>query len=113
MTVSKSLVSNPSYYLLISTIALLYFFAGKISIYFFSEHTIVATVVFAAEGIALASILFFGKKVWLGILIGQFILAFSEGLGVLPAFEISVVNSLEAVIGYVLFNKYKLNTIPH
>jgi len=40
---------------------------------------------------------------------GQFILAQSTGLAILPSLEISFINAIEIIIGVILFDKYKLN----
>jgi signal transduction histidine kinase len=90
-------------------VAIGYFLAGKLSFSLLTVHEIVTIVIFASEGIALASALYFGKKVWVGVFIGQFILAQSTGLSILPSFEISIINALEIILGVILFDKYKLN----
>jgi len=86
-----------------------YFLFGKLSFSILQEHTIVTIVIFASEGLALASAIFFGKKVWLGVFLGQFILAYSSSLSFFPSCFISIINSLEAVIGVIIFNRYNLN----
>ena len=96
-------------YLLVLLTALLYFVAGKISFSLTSDYNIVTIVIFASEGIALAMALFFGKKVIPGIFLGQLILALSSGMNIMPSLEISFINSIEAMIGIFLFDKYKLN----
>ncbi len=74
-----------------------------------SGHKIVNVGVFASEGFALAFILYFGKSVWPGIFVGQFILAFSNSIPIIPSLEIATINSLEALLGLFLFQKFKLN----
>jgi len=96
-------------FLITAFVAISYFLAGKLSFSLLSVHDIVTIVIFASEGIALASALFFGKKVWVGIFLGQLILAQSTGLALLPSLEISAINAVEIVIGVILFDKYKLN----
>jgi signal transduction histidine kinase len=96
--------------LLISfTLAILYFIAGKFSLLFLHGCSIINMGIFAAEGIALGFILFFGKKVWTGIFIGQFFLAYSNDIPLLVSVGIAVTNSFEALLGYCLFKKFKLN----
>jgi signal transduction histidine kinase len=64
---------------------------------------------FAAEGIALAFVLFFGRSVIPGIFLGQLLLALSNDISLFASTSISVINSAEAFIGYTLFQKFKLN----
>jgi len=94
---------------IIFAIALLYFGTGKLSLYLLSGHNIVNLGVFAPEGLALAFALYFGKKVWFGIFIGQFLLAWFNGINMYSTFEISLINATEALVGIVLFNRFKLN----
>ncbi len=110
MNISKKLnLNNINQYIIIFIVAMLYFVVGKISFMMSNEHQIVTIVIFASEGIALASALYFGKKIISGIFFGQFILAYSSGMNFFPAIEISFLNSIEAMIGIYLFNRYKLN----
>lgn len=102
-------INNIQDYFLILLTALLYFTAGKMSFALTSDHNIVTIVIFASEGIALAMALYFGKKVIPGIFLGQLILALSSGMNIVPSLEISFINSIEAMIGIFLFDKYKLN----
>ena len=95
--------------ILIIATAILYFLAGNLSFALSNEHNIVTIIIFASEGIALGLALYFGKKVIFGIFLGQFILAMTNGLAFLPSFEISIINSLEALIGIYIFHKAKLN----
>jgi len=90
-------------------LALLYFLTGKLSLLFLHGNSIVNVGIFASEGIALGFILFFGKRVWPGIFIGQLFLAMSNDIPLLTSFGIATVNSVEGVIGYYLFQKFKLD----
>ncbi len=92
-----------SYIFKISILALLYYVLGKISFYIIVQSSIVSVVTFFPEGVALAAILIYGKEMWPGIFIGQFVLAVSSGLPVGASFAISAINSIEAIIGYILF----------
>ena len=95
---------------LISTIlAFLYFFAGKFSLLFLHGTSIVNIGVFISEGIALGFTLYFGKKVVAGIFIGQFFLAYSNDISIIYSLGIALINSLEALLGFYLFNTLKLN----
>ncbi len=101
-----------SYLIKTVIMALLYFLTGKL-IFSISDNSlnnaIVSIVVFLPEGIALAGAILFGKGVWLGIFIGQLLLALNVGVAPLPALEISLINSLEAILAVTLFNYFKLN----
>ncbi len=97
------------YYLNIFILALLYFLSGKVSLLLLNGHHIISTGVFASEGIALAFALYFGKNIWPGIFLGQLVLALNNDIALLPSIEISAINSMEAVIGVVLFQKYRLD----
>jgi signal transduction histidine kinase len=101
--------NNINYYLIIIILAFLYYGSGRLSLDLLAGHNIVNVGVFASEGFALAFVLYFGKSVWPGIFIGQFILAYTNHIGLLPSLEISLINSLEAIIGVLLFQKFKLN----
>ena len=92
-----------TYILKISILAFLYYLLGKLSFYFMVQSSIVSVVTFFPEGVALAAVLIYGKEMWPGIFIGQFVLAMNSGLPFGASSIISAVNSLEAIIGYMLF----------
>jgi len=98
-----------SYLYKIFFIAIIYFLAGNLSLAISPENSIVTIVVFSAEGIALASAIIYGKRVWVAILIGQFFLAYFNGMAWEPSLGIAIINSLEAVLAVVFFRKLKLN----
>jgi len=97
--------------ILLTSIAImvLYFIMGKLSFYFAFESSIVTITIFFPEGIALASVLLFGKKVIPGIFLGQFILALNMGLDSAPAFFIAMTNALEAMLALYVFQKLHFN----
>jgi signal transduction histidine kinase len=101
-----------SYLIKTVIMALMYFLAGKL-IFSISDNSlnnlVVSIVVFLPEGIALAGAILFGKSVWIGIFIGQLLLALSVGIPAFPAIEISLINSIEAILAVTLFNFFKLN----
>ena len=102
-------MSSKNSLLLIGILASLYYLTGMVSFELFAGEKIVNFGVFAPEGIALAFALYFGKRVIAGIFLGQFVLAFSNGIDFLPALEISAINSLEALLGIYLFKKFKIS----
>lgn len=98
-----------NYIVKIILMAAIYFIAGKLSFLISVESAIVTIVMFAAEGFALAGILIFGKRLWLGIFIGQFLIGYSVDMGVLASLSIASINSLEAILAFYLFNRFKLD----
>jgi len=87
-------------------IMFLYFLAGKLSFYFAFENSIVTTTIFFPEGIVLALVLLYGKRIIPGIFLGQFILALNIGLDISPAFFIAITNALEAFLALYLSKKF-------
>ncbi len=95
---------------IITILAILYFLSGKLSFLLSVESSIVTIAIFFAEGISLATILIYGKKVWPGIFIGQLILALSTDLSFFPSVLIASINSLEAILAYYILQKLKFDT---
>ena len=87
----------------------MYYFAAELRSQIIVYSGIVSTIVFPSEGIALAFAIYFGKRVWPGIFIGQFFIAYGNGLDFTSSFAISAINSLEAIIAVTLFHRFKLN----
>jgi signal transduction histidine kinase len=79
---------------------------GKLSFELLSGQNIVTIGMFAPEGISLAFALYFGKKVWPGIFLGQLVLAYVNDIPLIAASGIASINSLEAVIAVILFEKF-------
>ena len=95
---------------LIALLAFGYYVTGIISIELLSDGKIITMGIFAPEGIALAFVLYYGKKVIPGIFLGQFLLAFFHGdMGFAASFSISVINSIEAYLALYLFKKFKVD----
>jgi PAS domain S-box-containing protein len=115
--------SNLSYFSfrnigLILSVALVYFISAKLGLLFAFEHTNV-TPVWPPSGIALASLLVFGKKIMPGIAIGAFItnlatLITNQTCDVSTAIFVSIFisagNTLEALTGFFLLEKTGSNT---
>jgi len=106
---TTSLYFNKDNVIIISLLALLYFSMGKLSLGLLSGQDIVNIGMFAPEGISLAFALYFGKRVWPGIFLGQLILAYFNGVTPIATLGIASVNSLEAVIAVILFEKLMLD----
>jgi signal transduction histidine kinase len=100
---------NLSYLTQTFFIALIYFLAGNLSLAISPDNSIVTIVVFSAEGIALASAILYGKRVWIAVLIGQFFLAYFNGMDWEPSLGIAIINSIEAILAVVFFRKFRLN----
>ncbi|NPA60014.1 MAG: GHKL domain-containing protein [Epsilonproteobacteria bacterium] len=90
-------------------VAIFYFLSGKISFYLSMENSIVTISIFFAEGVALASVLLFGKKVLPGVFLGQLILAISSDLNTTASILISIVNTAEAFIALRLLTALKFD----
>jgi len=90
-------------------LAILYFLAGELSFWFFSDKFIITFGTFIPEGIALAFVLYFGAKVIPGIFFGQFLLAYLSMNSYIAAVDISIVNSLEAFLALYLFERFNLD----
>ena len=86
----------------------LYFVSGLASFSLAVSDAVVTLVVFAAEGFALAAVILWGKKLWPGVFLGQLLLALYNGLSWYTALGLSTTNSLEAVIGAILFHRLAL-----
>src|SRR5262249_3066767 len=65
----------------------------------------VITPVWAPTGIALASMILFGRRVWPAILVAAFIANATSGAAIPVALAISVGNTLEAVVGSALLSR--------
>jgi len=86
----------------IISLAFLYFVFGHISMANTVENSIVTISPFFSEGFALAFVLIFGPFVIPGIFLGQLSLALSAHYQIVPSLLISISNSFEAFIGYII-----------
>ena len=91
------------------SIAMLYYIGGAVSLFLLDGNKIVTIGLFIPEGIALAFAIYFGKKVILGIFVGQFILAYTHDVCLFPALEVALINSLEAMLGIYFFKLFKFS----
>ncbi|WP_188110008.1 ATP-binding protein [Sulfurimonas hydrogeniphila] len=94
--------------LLIFLLAFLYYASGTLSLSLLSGNSIINVGLFAAEGIALAFALYFGKKVLPGIFLGQFFLALGNEISFAVSLSIALINTAEAYLAVVLFKKFHL-----
>ncbi len=95
--------------LIIFILGLLYFLLGKFAFLFAISYETVTSAIFLSEGVALAFILLYGRKVWPGIFIGQMLLGISTSLPISITIIISAGNSIEAVAAFWVLNKLKFN----
>jgi len=84
---------------------ILYYVFGHISFANTVSNSIVTISPFFSEGFALAFVLLFGARVLPGVFLGQFLLAYSTSFNLLPSIMISLSNTTEAYIGYLLLIK--------
>jgi len=90
---------------LIGILAVIYFIAGKLGLMLASLHAS-ASPVWPPAGIALAGLLLLGYRAWPGIFIGAFLVNFTGAGNVATAFAIATGNTLEALVGAWLVNRF-------
>ena len=84
---------------------MLYVAAGRLGLSFAVVH-VSASAVWPATGVALASLLVLGARVWPAIFVGAFVVNVLTAGAVLPSLGIAAGNTLEAVAGAVLVNRF-------
>ena len=95
-------------FLLNLSIALLYIGGGYLSFSFEHTEDIATLAIFIPEGISLAAVLIYGKKIIPGIFFGQFLLAFTTELSFFASLVIALINSFEALLAFYVSKKIKL-----
>ena len=90
---------------LIGALIVVYFLAGKLGLQFAFLHSS-ATAVWPPTGIALAAVLLLGYRVAPAIFIGAFLVNITTTGSVTSSLGIAVGNTLEAVAGAFLVNRY-------
>src|SRR5213596_750554 len=90
---------------LIGILAVIYFIAGKLGLMLASLHAS-ASPVWPPAGIALAGLLLLGYRAWPGIFIGAFLVNVMSAGNVATAFAIATGNTLEALVGAWLVNRF-------
>src|SRR5437016_2188427 len=90
---------------LIGILAVIYFIAGKFGLMLASLHAS-ASPVWPPAGIALAGLLLLGYRAWPGIFIGAFLVNVTTAGNVATAFAIATGNTLEALVGAWLVNRF-------
>ena len=90
---------------LIAGVAAIYFLAGRFGLSLAFVH-MSASAVWPPSGIALAAVLLLGYRVWPGIFIGAFLVNFDVSGSVLASLPIATGNTLEALLGAYLINRF-------
>ena len=90
---------------LIGILAVIYFIAGKLGLMLASLHAS-ASPVWPPAGIALAGLLLLGYRAWPGIFIGAFVVNVMTAGNVATAFAMATGNTLEALVGAWLVNRF-------
>src|SRR5438128_2147458 len=90
---------------LIGILAVIYFIAGKLGLMLASLHAS-ASPVWPPAGIALAGLLLLGYRAWPGIFIGAFLVNVMTAGNVATSFAIATGNTLEALVGAWLVNRF-------
>jgi signal transduction histidine kinase len=97
--------STIRYLLKIFLISALYFIAGKSGLKLGPVSTF-ATLVWPPTGISFAALLLFGSELWPGVAIGAFLVNYVTGASLPVASGITLGNTLEAIIGVFLVQKF-------
>ena len=90
---------------LIGILAVIYFIAGKLGLMLASLHAS-ASPVWPPAGIALAASLLLGYRAWPAIFIGAFLVNVTTAGNVATAFATATGNTLEALVGAWLVNRF-------
>src|SRR5262249_51433438 len=90
---------------LIGILAVIYFIAGKLGLMLASLHAS-ASPVWPPSGIALAALLLLGYRAWPAIVIGAFLVNVTTAGNVATSFAIATGNTLEALAGAWLVNRF-------
>jgi integral membrane sensor domain MASE1 len=90
---------------LIGILAVIYFIAGKLGLMLASLHAS-ASPVWPPAGIALAGLLLLGYRAWPAIFIGAFLVNVTTAGNVATAFATATGNTLEALVGAWLVNRF-------
>lgn len=70
----------------------------------------VSCVIFLAEGVALAGVILWGRRVWPGAFLGQMVVILMSGLAWPLALEMAAINTAEVLVGAWLFHRMGIHT---
>src|SRR5213595_3030062 len=93
----------------IGSLAVIYFIAGKLGLMLASLHAS-ASPVWPPAGIALAGSLLLGYRAWPAVFIGAFLVNVTTAGNVATSFAIATGNTLEALVGAWLVNRFASGT---
>jgi TolB-like protein/integral membrane sensor domain MASE1/class 3 adenylate cyclase/Tfp pilus assembly protein PilF len=93
----------------IGILAIIYFVAGKLGLMLASLHAS-ASPVWPPAGIALAALLLLGYRAWPAIFVGAFLVNVTTAGNVATSFAIATGNTLEALAGAWLVNRFASGT---
>jgi PAS domain S-box-containing protein len=96
---------RPSLALVSAAIAAVYFLSAKLGLMLAFVHTS-ATAVWPPTGIAFASVLLLGYRIWPGIFAGAFLANLTTAGTIWTCLGIASGNTLEALVGAFLVNRY-------
>jgi len=107
---------KPGYFSYVVEILLLfaiYFSTAKLGLSFDAVSRF-ATLVWFPSGIAVATLLLFGYRLWPAILLGAFLVNLVNGAPLFVAVGIGIGNTLEALVGTYLLKRYGFsNALDH
>ncbi len=86
-------------------LAAAYFLAGKLGLAVTTYAKGNAGLVWPPTGLSLAALLLFGGRLWPGVAIGAFLVNFSTGTPVAGATAVSLGNTVEALVGFLLLRR--------
>jgi signal transduction histidine kinase/ActR/RegA family two-component response regulator len=89
----------------IAGVAIVYFAAGKLGLYF-ASFTASSSPVWPPSGIAFAALLLLGYQIWPGIFLGAFFVNLATSGAVVSSLGIATGNTLEAVAAVYLVTRY-------
>ncbi len=91
-------------------VVVMYFCMGRLSVGLSVQDESVSSSILQPEGMALAIGLLFGSSIWPGVLIGQLVLALSQGLTTVPALTSATGHALQLCVGVGVLNLVGFNS---
>jgi len=85
-------------------LAVLYLATARIGLHFSGSNPI--SIVWPPTGLALVALLIYGRHYWPGVLVGAFVTELSTGVPLVSVIGMTVGNTLEALVGALLLNRF-------
>jgi PAS domain S-box-containing protein len=98
--------TNVLYAALLLAVGAAYYGGAKLGLALSVAHGVI-TPVWPPTGIALASLVLFGRRMWPAVAVAAFLANATSGASIPVAFFIAVGNTLEAVVGYELLRRVR------